>query len=123
MDAEVARVVVVVRYRFNGAKRAVTPERCWRKIDRLVFYRAQGAYSLTEYRKWIRPRATSLWERFLGVSIACVPSVLANTLAVLGCLALKGRTIPGKPAPEMVLLNLRKSPYYLGNWLVRPRQA
>ena len=107
----------------TDAKRAVTAPRRWREIDRLVFYRAQGTYTLAEYRNWIRPRAESLWERFLGMSVACMPSVLANTLAVIGRRALKGRSIPGKPAPDMVLLDLKNSRHYLGNWLVRLRQA
>jgi hypothetical protein len=107
----------------TDAKRAVTAPRRWREVDRLVFYRAQGSYTLTEYRQWIRPRADSLWERFLGMSVACIPSVLANTLAVVGCWALRGRSVPGKPAPDMVLLDLKSSRYYLGNWLIRLRQA
>lgn len=107
----------------DHAKKAVTSSRRWRELDRLIFYRAQGAYSLNEYRRWVRPRATSRWERILGVTVGCIPPVIANTVAVLGCWALRGRSVPGKAAPDMVLLDLKNSRHYVGNWFSRPRQA
>jgi len=107
----------------DRAKNAVTSPRRWLNIDRLLFYRAQGAYSLAVYREWVRPLARSYWERIPGLSVACIPRVLANTLAVIGCWVLRGRTIAGKSAPEMVLFDLKSSRFYIWNWLFRPRQA
>ena len=107
----------------DEAKKAVTSSRRWREPDRLLFYRAQGAYSLTEYRQWVKPLSASSWERFLGVAVGCIPPVIANTIAVIGCWTLRGRSVPGKAAPDMVLLDLKNSRHYLGKWLSRPRQA
>jgi glycosyltransferase involved in cell wall biosynthesis len=101
----------------DAAKRAVTSPRRWLELDRMLFYRAQGAYSLAEYQAWIRPRAVSVVEKLVAVLTACVPRVLANSIAVAGCLALRGRSSPGRVSTEMVLLDLKSSRYYIGNML------
>jgi len=105
------------------AKRAVASQHRWREFDRLLFYRAQGAYSLAEYRRWVVPFAGSWWEKVPGMFIARIPRVLANTLAVLACLALSGRTVAGRVAPELVLLDLKSSRFYIWTWLFRQRTA
>lgn len=99
------------------AKQAVTSPARWKELDRLLFYRAQGAYSHREYRRWIGPRTTGWGDRLPGIAVACIPRVVANTLALIACRLLRGRAIEGKASPDMVLLDLRSSPYYVGRWL------
>jgi abequosyltransferase len=101
----------------DGAKRAVTSSSRWREPGRLLFYRAQGAYSLRQYRQWIRPRARTWRERVPGLMIACIPAVAANSLSFVACWLLRGRSLPGNASPEMAMLDLRNSPYFIGKWL------
>lgn len=99
------------------AKSAVTSPKRWRQLDRLLFYRAQGAYSMREYRQWIKPRAAGWQDRIPGIAVACIPGIVANTLAVVACWLLRGRAWAGKASPDMVLLDLMSSRYYLGRWI------
>ncbi|HEY7412449.1 MAG TPA: glycosyltransferase family 2 protein [Vicinamibacteria bacterium] len=64
----------------EAARAAVTPREPWRRLRGLFVQRARGAYSLAEYRRWIRPRLASPWRRGLARGAAVVPARVANAL-------------------------------------------
>ncbi len=92
-----------------SARQAVIQQEPWRKLKTLFYYRAKGTYSLVEYRKWIKPRVTSMIDRFGVRSIALIPGFIANLLALLYCLR------PDLNS-NMMRIDLEKSRYYFGNW-------
>jgi glycosyltransferase involved in cell wall biosynthesis len=67
----------------EAAKRAICPREPWRRAKTLLIYRARGAYSATEYRRWLEPRLQSGWRRLLARAIARLPGTPVNVLALL----------------------------------------
>lgn len=59
--------------------RVVAP-RPWTRLRRLVFYRAIGAYSYEEYRKFVAGRGLRAAP---ALAVALLPAALANTLSAL----------------------------------------
>jgi glycosyltransferase involved in cell wall biosynthesis len=57
----------------------------WRSAASLFFYRAKGTYDFDQYRRWIRPRAASAWNRLTAFCIALFPGPLANVVGLLYC--------------------------------------
>ncbi|MFI5071574.1 MAG: glycosyltransferase family 2 protein [Terriglobales bacterium] len=57
----------------------------WRSIKSLMFYRAKGTYDLGDYRRWIKPRLVSRWDRSKACAVACFPGVLANLIGLIYC--------------------------------------
>jgi abequosyltransferase len=96
-------------------KMRVSTEHPWREISRLLFFRAKGAYSPTEYRRWIVPRTHSLRERFVPALIAWLPGVLLNPLALLYLARIRPASAPGDSA--LGVYQTRHSRYYFTNWL------
>lgn len=66
-------------------KAIITPEEPWRNLKVLFGYRAKGAYSLAEYRKFLRDEPMSTFVRLVTILIACVPFKLANLVMVVRC--------------------------------------
>ncbi|MDD5760900.1 MAG: glycosyltransferase family 2 protein [bacterium] len=100
----------------QASRQKVSHPEPWRIPAKLVEYRAMGAYSLEEYRKWIAPRHPSALVRALAFAIAITPGILVNSLC-LGYFLLfaKGRKIPP--------FHLRTSRFYIGKLLPRSRRA
>ncbi len=70
------------------AKRKVVPREPWRQPQKLLVWRAHGAYGSEEYRRFLAPRA-SLPERLWMQAIARLPGHLAHSL-VVGLLSATG---------------------------------
>lgn len=66
----------------DKAKNSVADPKPWRDVMMLWKHRAKGRYSVKEYGFFFRDRC-SLSERCVSLSIALVPAVFANILAVL----------------------------------------
>ncbi len=100
----------------ESSRRKVSDPEPWRIPAKLVEYRAMGAYSLEEYRKWIAPRHPSALVRALAFAIAITPGTLVNSIC-LGYFFLfaRGRKIPP--------FHLRTSRFHVGNLLPRSRRA
>jgi glycosyltransferase involved in cell wall biosynthesis len=92
------------------AKRAVYPAEPWRDLRRLFFFRAKGSYSMTEYRRWIRPRMGSTLGRVAAILVAVFPGPLANALALLYFRILDRDQGLG-------LADTRNCRFYFRNWL------
>src|SRR6185437_11482964 len=96
------------------AKAIVAPREPWRKLTRLLLYRAKGAYTRAEYVKWIRPQLRSIGERVRVGGVLLVPGSIANLLAHLYfAVAPKSRGM----SVGMTLLDLKSSPHYFRNFL------
>jgi abequosyltransferase len=66
----------VVKQRFRGGPP-------WKNIHTLLWLRALGAYTLGEYRGWIRPKLQSRRERAIPYLIARTPFMFVNSLFVI----------------------------------------
>jgi len=59
------------------------PRDPWRRPEVLLLYRAKGAYTIAEYRKWIAPRSRSRLEKLSAWIIARSPGLFLNLLGIL----------------------------------------
>lgn len=59
----------------------------WRRIKKLILYRAMGAYSLLEYSYFIAGK-TKGWSRGVYMAIAMFPATIANIFASLYCVCM-----------------------------------
>jgi len=50
----------------------------WLRLRNIITFRAMGAYSLKEYRKWFASEDSSLWWRSVVLFIAIMPACLVN---------------------------------------------
>lgn len=92
----------------EAAKSAVCPRYPWRNLHRLLFDRAKGIYSLTEYRKFIADRCASVSERMLCALVSLAPGPLLN-LALLGYFRIRYTD------SRFAVFELKKSRYYFRN--------
>lgn len=66
------------------SKSTISPREPWRKIKKLVLYRAIGGYGISEYRKFIAARTHGLSNK-IYLAIAISPAAVVNLLASLYC--------------------------------------
>jgi len=64
------------------AKRRVVLERPYESVRDLILLRAKGAYSWTEYRRWLAFGPSSWNRKLVCAAIALFPGVLINLLAI-----------------------------------------
>jgi glycosyltransferase involved in cell wall biosynthesis len=93
-----------------AAKAALCAAEPWRDFRKLVMQRANGAYSLREYQRWIAPRVGTFVEGLPARLAALVPGGLANVAALLYY-----RTV--RRASPLSLYDTRSSRHYFRNWL------
>ena len=93
----------------DAARTIVCKAEPWRRTRILLFYRAKGTYSLTEYRRWIKPRTTSLRGRLYAALTALVPGSVANAIALFYCRLFHRGS-------GLILRDVMNSRYYFGNW-------
>jgi hypothetical protein len=72
------------------AKAKITPAKPWRIPRKMLGYRANGSYSLREYRLFFTDRQVGPWRLGL-IAFALLPGQLANVLALTLLLASAGR--------------------------------
>jgi hypothetical protein len=66
------------------SKSTISRREPWRKIKKLVLYRAIGGYGVSEYRKFIATRTHGL-SNWLYLAIAISPAAVVNLFASLYC--------------------------------------
>lgn len=64
-----------------SAKAKITPREPWRKLYRLAFLRAEGNFTLNEYRRFIKPKV-NLLSRVLIALVVFSPGRVVNFLAI-----------------------------------------
>lgn len=72
----------------DSTKRRFCSAEPWRRFRYLLALRATGGYSLTEYRRWIRPRLRWGYERLIPALVVLLPRKLASHLYVFYSLVL-----------------------------------
>jgi abequosyltransferase len=65
----------------------------WRRLKHIITFRAMGAYSLKEYKKWFTSEDSSLWWKFIIWLIAIIPACFVNLLMLAYCKMIKKDTI------------------------------
>lgn len=74
----------------DGAKARVTAREPWRIPRKLLGFRANGSYSLREYRKFFAGRRVGPW-RIMLLCLALFPGQIANLVALTLLLVMRGR--------------------------------
>jgi glycosyltransferase involved in cell wall biosynthesis len=93
-------------------KRSICSAEPWRRWSELLLWRGLGVYSISEYRRWVRPAARSL-DGMGAALIALVPGVIVNALLVI-YYSVRNRRRMGEPwQPAVLLYALKESPF---NW-------
>lgn len=77
----------------NEARARVTPARPWQIPRKMLGFRANGSYDLSQYHRFFRDRSVGLW-RFGLLALAILPGKLANLIAMTFLLAMRGRYRP-----------------------------
>jgi abequosyltransferase len=54
----------------------------WKKLKNIIAWRAVGAYSLEEYRKYFASENSSLWWKSVVLFVAIMPACLVNLLMI-----------------------------------------
>lgn len=90
----------------EAAKRK-TPGDRWRSLGALLTWRGIGAYSMSEYKRCVRPRLRSARQSVIPVLVAMLPGTIANAICLLYYMLVGNRV--------WVVL-LRQSPFYIRNW-------
>ena len=65
-------------YFSDSAKSHICNREPWRSVKALLIYRARGAFSLNEYRKFLEPHLRSNMKRIFIQAIAQFPGILLN---------------------------------------------
>jgi glycosyltransferase involved in cell wall biosynthesis len=99
----------------ESARRKVRSAEPWRNPRWLLLLRGLGLYSLTEYRRWVRPRLSSTRETLIPTFVALLPSVAVNAFLVSYYFA---RQDQGRWLQAM-----RDSPLHPRNWRVFKRES
>lgn len=100
----------------ESARRKVHSTEPWRHVQELLLWRGRGAYSLTEYRRWIRPKVRSTCGALLPVLVALIPGALVNTFFVLYYSVTRRRYRFNQP--DLLLQALRESRFHFRNWRI-----
>lgn len=74
----------------DQARTQVTVAEPWRVPRKMLGFRANGSYSMVEYRRFFAKRPVSVW-RFALLCFAIFPGRAANLTAILLLLGLRGR--------------------------------
>lgn len=99
----------------DAAKAAVCPREPWKHTWGLVTMKAQGSYTLEEYRRWLAPLPMDAPTRVRVAALAAFPNTLFN--AVMSALL----PLASPDEREMWRLELRRSRFdWRKRWLRRP---
>jgi abequosyltransferase len=106
----------------DSAKRKLCATPPWKSMEELWFFRGLGYYTISEYRQCIRPQLPSMFAGLTPMLLALLPATLANALFILYYSTTR-RLYRGKWDPEVVLQDMRKSPFNVRNWRLFKRAA
>jgi len=90
----------------DSVKCRVCPKEPWRRLGRLLHFRAKGAYTKREYAEWLKPRLGSLWDRLVSRASAQFPGRAANLLFFIYFSVFRR-----PPSRLLMLLDLANSPF------------
>jgi len=93
----------------KSAKEQICKAEPWRNVLQLLTHRAMGGYSLTEYRRFLKPRLQGDRSKWVFWLVGASPGVLVNTIFVLYYTLIKRD-------PVTLLPELRMSRFYLPNF-------
>jgi glycosyltransferase involved in cell wall biosynthesis len=65
------------------ALREYRKKQSWRRLRKIITFRAMGEYSLKEYHKWFTSKDLSLWWRAIVLFIAIIPACIVNLFMLL----------------------------------------
>lgn len=91
-----------------SAKNKVCNDKPWSSFGQLMIFRARGLYSVSEYKRYIRPRLCSLREMLAPALVVLLPGALVNA----ACLVYYGLF---KRSHGFRLQQMRESHYYYRN--------
>jgi glycosyltransferase involved in cell wall biosynthesis len=98
------------------AKELVCESEPWRDNSVLLLLRAGGCYSVSDYRKWIRPKL-SRRRRALPALIAGIPGILLNVIYVISYRMTRHKLRDSR------LQFLSESPFYFRNLQIFQRKS
>lgn len=84
----------------DSAKLRVCHREPWRSERTLFYYRATGAYSLCEFRKFLLNRSVGI-ARVIAYAVGVIPATVANLIAVI--------YLSLKRAPQMAIYDVLRS--------------
>lgn len=101
-----------------GAISSDVRDRCYRRepwldLKSLMFYRAKGTYDPGEYRRWVRPRLESRWNKLKAMFVAYFPGTLANLIGLIYC-SFNYRD------SNIHYRDMKASRFYIRNWFRKP---
>jgi abequosyltransferase len=99
----------------DSVKDRVCPKEPWRRLTKLLHFRAKGAYTKMEYAEWLKPRLGSFWARVVSKASAHFPGRAANLLFFIYFSVFR------RPSERLlILLDLANSPFCF--WRLRLRR-
>ena len=96
----------------DAAKARVSPRQPWQRVTTLMLFRAKGAYSLAEYRRWLRDASQSWLMRLKVGTVALMPGPLVHAVVAVYLKLLH-------PEPAVALFELRYSRFHPAHYLAR----
>jgi abequosyltransferase len=99
------------RHYSDASKLRVCHPEPWRRVRTLLLYRAKGNYTMSAYRKWLKPRLESSWSRATSQAVAYLPRRIANLMAVIYFSLLRK-----KSDHLLQLADQTSSPFYFFSW-------
>lgn len=96
----------------ESSRAAIVAKRPYWSARELVMMRSTGAYSWTEYRKWVQPSASSRLKKLMCAAIASAPGGILNLLSIIYVLAFSR-------ARKLGLTDLVGSPHFIFKFLRR----
>jgi abequosyltransferase len=93
----------------DRAKAKLWPRGWVKQMRRLVFFRAGGAYTLQEYRKWVADQGQWKRLRIAAKIVALTPGVIINGVVLAYVLLFKR-------GAKLFVQDLRSSRFYFGRW-------
>jgi glycosyltransferase involved in cell wall biosynthesis len=93
----------------DETKQNVCQREPWRRLPRLMLFRALGAFTTSEYRRFIKPRAS--WRLRLGAYlVAALPEPIANAICV-------AYASIAHPSSEILRVELERRPSHFSRLL------
>ncbi|KAF5057858.1 Glycosyl transferase family 2 [anaerobic digester metagenome] len=95
-----------------NSKLSVVSEKPYESIRDLILWRSKGAYSLTEYRRWIATSSSPMFRKILGAVIAMIPGCMVNLVVITYVLLFSKNR-------QFALVDLIDSPYFVFKFFIR----
>lgn len=105
----------------DSARRKLCSSKPWTSFQELLFCRAKGCYSLSEYRRLVRPKLHSIREAVIPVVVALLPGLLVNAWFV-SFYSITGRLYRDMWQSSVLTESMKGSCFHLSNWPVALRR-